>query len=168
MANLDNPFGFRMAYTKTGAPARLTSYKSTAAIIYPGDTVKKDGSGRILSADTLATDIPMGVAASYAPAVAGSEIFVYDDLENTVFEVQVDDGSITDDTQIGNFFDLILTTGNTTTLQSKQEMDGNASVRDNLVLVGLVDRPENAWGTNCNVYVQFVIDANASVRTVTA
>lgn len=168
MANLDAPIGFRMAYTKTGAPARLTSYKNTAVAIYFGDVVKKDGSGRVLSADTLATDIPMGVAASYVSATGEQTVSVYDDLANTIFEVQVDDGSITDDTQIGNFFDLILTTGNTLTLQSKQEMDGDASTRDNLVLIGLVDKPGNAWGTNCNVYVQFVIDANAGVRTVTA
>ncbi len=162
MANADRPFGFRFAYTTHSGPAQLTKYKSTAAAIYPGDYIKKDGSGRILTV-TAVSDSGFGVAMSYGDATAGNEIYVYDDLPNTVFIAQVDDGTLTDDTAIGNFFDIIATTGDTTTLQSKQEVDGDGSAEDTLVLRGLVDRPDNAWGTNCKVYVQFRVDTQATV-----
>ncbi len=162
MANSDQPFGFRFAKTTHGGPPQLTKYKSTAAAIYPGDYVKKDGSGRILTV-TAVSDSGMGVAASYGDATADNEIYVFDDLQNTIFEAQVDDGTLTDDTAIGNFFDIIATTGDTTTLQGKQEVDGDGSAEDTLVLLGLVNRPDNAWGTNCNVYVQFRVDTQTTV-----
>lgn len=166
MANKDRPRGYLLGYTKHGGPAQVTTYKSTAAIIYPGDLVKMDGSGRILSI-TAKTDNPIGVAKSYGDATAGNEIFVFDDLVNTVFRVQVDDGTLTDDTAIGNFFDSTAVTGDTVTLLSKQELDGDSSTDDQLTLVGIVDMTDNAWGTNVEVYVEVRVDANASVIATT-
>lgn len=167
MANADRPFGFRVFQTKHNAPARRTSEKTDgSAAIYPGDVVKKDGSGRVLTI-TAAGDNPIGVSDSYVAATAGLEVFVFDDLVNTIFEVQVDDDSIADDTQNGNFFDITITTGDTTLLQGKQEMDGDASAEDTLILRGLIDRPGNAFGTNAKVAVQFRVDANAMVTTTT-
>jgi hypothetical protein len=162
MANADRPFGFRFHSTRHGGPPQLTEYKSTAAAIYPGDVVKKDGSGRILAV-TAAADNPMGVAASYGDATAGNVIQVYDDLLNTFFEVQVDDATLTDDTVIGNFYDQTVTTGDTTTLQSKQELDGDASAQDTLTIRGLVNRPDNAWGAWAKVIVQIRVDSQAPV-----
>ena len=166
MANIDRPRGYLLGYTKHGGPPQVTTYKSTAAIIYPGDLVKKDGSGRIL-AITAVTDNPIGVAKSYAAAVAGTEVFVFDDLANTVFRTQIDDGTITDDTSNGNFFDTTFVTGDTVTGLSKMELDGDSSGDDTLTLVGLVNEPDNAWGTNAEVYVEVRVDANASVIATT-
>ena len=166
MANVDWPHGFKFAYTTHGGPPQITKYLSTAAKIFPGDYVKKDGSGRVLAVTAVA-DNGIGVAASYCPATAGSDIYVYDDLANTVFECQADDATLANDTQNGNFFDIIVTTGDTTTLQGKQELDGDASAEDTLVLVGIYDVPNNAWGANVRVYVQFRVDANATVIATT-
>lgn len=166
MDNVDFPMGFKFAYTKHGGPPRLTKYLSTAAIIYPGDTVYKDGSGRILSV-TDDQQAPIGVAANYVPAVADSEVFVYDDLTNTIFEVQVDDGTLTDDTANGNFFDQTVVTGDTVRRTSKHELNGDSSAEDTLVLEGLVNRPGNAWGLNCNVLVSFRVDSQTQVIAAT-
>jgi len=167
MANVDFPMGYKPVQTSTGVSPRVTTYKSDgSAIIYPGDLVKKDGSGRVLSI-TAAADNPFGVAATYAAATAGTEVQVYDDLDNTLFEVQVDDGTLTDDTAIGNYFDTTFVTGDTTRLISKQELDGDSSADDTLRLVGLASRPGNAWGTNANVIVQVRVNESATVIATT-
>jgi len=167
MANIDNPRGFQPIRYSSARP-RLTEYLSAgSAAIYPGDVLKKNGSGRVLTI-TAVTDVPFGVAAEYVPATAGASVLVYDDLVNTEFVCQSDDASLTDSTSNGNFFDLTVTTGDTLRLISKQELDGNASVRDSLILVDKVNHPKNDWGANVDVIVRFRVDANATVTTVTA
>jgi len=163
MANVDNPRGFHPAYTETGgAIVNKRFYSDGSAAIYPGDPVKKDGSGRVLSV-TASTDNPMGVATTYAAATAGTEVYVCNDFYNTVFECQSDDATLADSTANGNFFDLTVTTGNTTTLRSQMELDGNASSRDTLTLIDIVERPDNAWGANVDIYVKFRVDTQAVV-----
>lgn len=165
MANADKPFGFRFAYTTHGGPPKMGKYKNTAVAIYPGDAVHLDASGRI---NTIAsTETPMGVAANYVSATADQAVWVYDDLYNTVFEIQVDDATLTDDTANGNFFDITATTGNTTTLQGQMELDGNASAEDTLILIDKVDAPDNAWGAHVRVYVMFRATSQAVVLAVT-
>lgn len=166
MANADKPFGFRFAYTEHGGPPAIHVYKCTAAIVYPGDQLHLDGSGRVNSA--ASSDSCMGVAATYAAAVADTEVFVYDDLANTVFTVQADGADLADDTVIGLFYDVTATTGNTTTFQSKHELDSDASTADTLELIGLVDKPGNAWGANCEVYVKFHVDTQLQTIAKTA
>ena len=165
MANADKPFGFRFAYTTHGGPPIIRKLKCTAAIVYPGDMVHWDGSGRLNSA--ASSDSNFGVAVSYAPAVAGTTVYVMD-TANCVFTVQADAAAFTDDTEIGNYFDVTATTGDTTTLQSKHELDDNASTADTLELLGLVDRPDNAWGANCDVYVRFHVNTGAEIVAKTA
>ena len=166
MANADKPFGFKVGYTLTGSPASLRTYKSTAAIIYPGDLVKFDGSGRILSI-TSAADNPMGVAATYGDATAGNKIQVFDDLVNTVFEVQCDGADLADDTVIGLFYDPTVTTGDTTMKFSKQELDSDASAQDTLAVIGLVPRSDNVWGEFAKVFVKIRVDSQANVIATT-
>ncbi|MHC4891585.1 MAG: hypothetical protein ACYTEO_19195 [Planctomycetota bacterium] len=168
MANTDWPAGFRVGYTKHGGPAAVHRWESDgSAIIYPGDLVKKDGSGKILTL-TATNDNPIGVAATYAAATASAEVFVYDDLANTIFIVQSDDATLADDTANGNYFDVVITTGDTTTLRSKHELNGDASTSDTLELIDIVGRPDNAWGANVDVYVKVRVDADANVIAVTA
>lgn len=165
MANKDRPLGFRFAYTKHGGPPQIHHYKNTAVIIYPGDIVHLDGSGRVNTA--AITETPMGVAKNYVSATAGQDVEVYDDLENTIFRVQADEDDIADDTKTGLFFDFVATTGNTTTLQSKQELDSDSSAEDTLVLLGKVDEPGNDYGEFVEVYVRIRANELTTVLTVT-
>jgi hypothetical protein len=167
MANRDIPNGYTKPQTLHGGPVRVGQYKNTAAAIYIGDLVKKDGSGRVLAL-TDDADAPIGVAINYVSATAGQTVHVYDDLANTTFEVQVDDNSITDDTAIGNFYDTTVTTGNTTTLLSTHELDGDASDEDTLILHAMVSRPDNDDSlTNNKVRVKVRVDSQAQVIATT-
>ena len=167
MANKDFPRGFSPAYTETGvAPPVHRYYSDGSAAIYKGDPVKKDGSGRVLSI-TATADYHIGVAAHYVAATAGAEILVYDDFYNTVFECQSDDATLADSTQNSNFFDITVATGNTATLTSIMELNGDLSADDNLILVDIVERPDNAWGANVDVYVKFRVNPNAVVIATT-
>lgn len=168
MANVDAPRGFTNPQTTHGGPPRITAYKNTAVAIYPGDLVYKDGSGRVASITAVGND-PIGVAASYVSATGGQTVYVYDDLANTTFEVQVDDNTITDDTAIGNFFDVTINTGDTTRLTSKQELDGDLSDEDTLVLVEMITRPDNDDSlANNKVRVRVRVDSQAQVIASTA
>jgi hypothetical protein len=167
MANQDRPYGFRFAMTTHGGEPRITKMLSDgSAAIYPGDLVKKDGSGRILSI-TGQGDNPNGVANTYVAATADAAVYVYDDLVNTIFTAQMDGADVTDDTSNGNFFDVVVTTGDTTTLQGKQEIDSDDSADDTLLLIDKVDRVDNAWGANVECYVKVRVDANANVIATT-
>jgi hypothetical protein len=165
LANADKPFGLRPAYTSHGGPPRITKYKNTAVAIYPGDLVHKDGSGRV---NTIAsTETPMGVAVNYVSATADQAIYVYDDLANTFFRVQGDGTDLANDTVRMNFFDPICSTGNTTTLQGKMELDTDASAEDTLILIDKVHNPMNAWGGNVELIVKVRADTQAQVIAVT-
>lgn len=169
MANADRPFGFRFGYSIHGGPPHIGMYKNTAVAIYPGDVVHLDGSGRVnsvLTAD-IATDVPIGVAINYVDGTADQDVFVMDDLANTIFKVQADGADIADDTQKGTFFDILMTTGNTTTLQGKQELDSSNSVEDHLILLDKVGLPNNAYGEFVEVYVKIRTDALTNVVALT-
>ena len=165
MANADKPNGFRFAYTLHGGPPSIGVYKNTAAIIYPGDHVMLDGGGRV--AVNTASNPGMGVANNYVSATSGQDVYVYNDLKNTIFQVQADEDDLSNDTVIGLYYDILYTGGSTVTHQGQMELDTNASVDDNLELMGLVDRPDNAWGTNCDVYVRFHVDTQIQVAADT-
>jgi hypothetical protein len=167
MANVDFPMGYKPVMSLTGGPPVIMPgdrYSDGSAAIYPGDPLKKDGSGRYLTV-TAATDSPVSVAANYIAASDTTTVLQMYGITNTIFEVQSDDATLADDTQIGNFFDMTITTGDTTRLTSKHELDGDASAQDTLILVGKAERPGNAWGANVNVLVKFRVDANAQEIT---
>jgi len=168
MANSNNPTGFTKPRTTTGGPPSIGKYTATAAIIYPGDAVTFDGSGAVKSIidATKNTAVPMGVAATYAAASA--TVYVYDDLANTTFECQVDDTNVTS-ADIGNLFDLITDTGDTTRLTSKQQLDGSDSVQDNVRVIELVNRVDNDNTLAYNkVRVRFNVFSNSGAQAVTA
>jgi hypothetical protein len=169
MANVDFPMGFKPVMSLTGGPPVIMPgdrFSDGTAAIYPNDPIKKDGSGRYLTI-TAAGDNPVAVAGNYIAASDTTTVLQMYSLRETIFEVQCDDATLADDTQIGNFFDITITTGDTTRLISKHELDGDASAEDTLVLVGKADRPGNAWGANVNVLVKFRVDANADVIATT-
>lgn len=166
MANIDNPKGFIPYKSKTGTISSRTYLSDGSAAIFKGDPVKKDGSGRVLSI-TATGDSPMGVAAHHVAATAGLEVKVYDDLVNTTFITQSDDATLTDNTSNGNFFDITVTTGDTTTLRSKMELDGNGSAEDVLILIDKINRVDNTWAANVDVEVAFRVDTQAVVIIAT-
>jgi hypothetical protein len=165
MANVDKPNGFRFAYTLHGGPPAIHTYLCTAGIIYPGDHVAMNGSGRC--ATFADGEAGFGVAATYVTAVADQTVYVYDDLINTVFTVQMDGAGLSD-TIIGhaNFYDITATTGSTVTFQSLHELDVSETTSKTLEILGLVDKPGNAWGIHGDVYVMFHVNERLQIAAV--
>lgn len=169
MANVDFPMGFKAVMSLTGGPPVIMPgdrYSDGSAAIGRGDALKKDGSGRYLSI-TATGDNPVAVAVNHVAASDTTTLLQMYSLRETLFEVQSDDATLANDTQIGNFFDITINTLDTTRLISKHELDGDASAKDTLILVAKADRPGNAWGANVNVLVKFRVDANADVIATT-
>ncbi len=103
-----------------------------------------------------------GVSAGpYRAAGSTSEyVNVYDDLENTIFMAQIGDASglVIGDTVIGDYLDITTTvTGSTVTGISSMTLKGNASTWDNVLVLGLVETPDNNWwgGKYTDLYVKF-------------
>jgi hypothetical protein len=169
MANVDFPMGFKPVMSLTGGPPVIMPgdrYSDGSAAIGEGDPLKKDGSGRWLSI-TAAGDNPDAVAANYIASGDTTTLLQMYSLRETIFEVQSDDATLADDTQIGNYFDITVNTPDTTRLRSTMELDGDASAEDTLILIGKAERPGNAWGANVNVLVKFRVDADADVIATT-
>jgi len=172
MANVDKPNGFKPVRSLTGGTIRTNEYpiaSATAAGIYSGDTVELLATGYIDAATASSTTI-LGVFAGckytdssgnvvynkYWPAgtvTLGSgdaTAIVYDDPA-TVFEAQHDGtGAFANN---GALLDLTATTGSTSTGNSLQEIDSDASTIDAFRQIRLVPRTGNAWGTNARVEV---------------
>ena len=130
MANLDAPLGFRaVSNGVAGSVPRISPYLVAASTtVYEGDVVALNASGLIIAyttTDAIAGDL-IGVAAH--KAAAAEEVLVYDDPAQE-FEAQQDAADLTTlaDYQFLNF-GLVKTTGNTTTLQSKHEIDGGTGL----------------------------------------
>ncbi|KPJ95875.1 MAG: hypothetical protein AMJ55_03000 [Gammaproteobacteria bacterium SG8_15] len=138
MANLDRPLGLRaLSAGVAGTAPRLTQYAVSAtltAAIYEGDLVYKGALGIVAVADaTDTTEVQniIGVAANYVAATPGADkkVHVYDDPAQK-FLVQVDDNAIStaalEIESIGKYARATVVTGNTSTLQSKMELDGSS------------------------------------------
>jgi len=131
MANKDFPSGLWPHKMSTGGKIPMNAYEAgVTTAIYEGDVVQLKAGGRVKTMTTVTgVDTILGVAATYvkASASAHTTVWVYDD-PNTYFVVNSD--GTTDPTNlttainhIGAGADMILTTGNTTTQRSKQEID---------------------------------------------
>lgn len=175
MANRDTPMGLRPAYHFSGGVMRTSRYhiaNAYAVAIFRGDLIHKLGTARNIEAgDNPDTTPSHGVfwGCSYrdasgnqvyskfwpaAQATLGSEgaiAYVYDDPD-IVYEIQVTAGFVADD--IGQSADYAYTVGSTLTGNSKTELD-SATYGGDLALnvVDLIERPDNAFGTNANIYV---------------
>ncbi len=123
-ANVDAPFG---AIPYEG-PARLTEYRTDvgAAAIYPGDLVGQMADGAVDTIGSATASMILGVAAHYVAAAATSTILVYDDPDQRF--VMQDDGDTTAMTALSEGANAlpILTTGNTTSLRSRHEIDSSS------------------------------------------
>lgn len=131
MANLDAPNGFRAVENGVaGTVPRLRKYTVKASTaIYEGDLVALNSTAQVIAyttTDAAAGDL-IGVAAHpVTSAQTDRNLLVYDDPEQ-VYEAQSDDNSLTAVADyLFKFVKPISTTGNTTTLQSKHEIDGSS------------------------------------------
>lgn len=131
MANRDVPRGLRALRNRNGAFPPVGKYDMGVTTIYEGQLVLLNTTGLAMAVTaTLASGITncLGVAAHYATAAtaAAKKIQVYND-PNQLFVAQSDDATLDSRTDyLGRNFTLTgHQSGNTTTLQSKGEIDGS-------------------------------------------
>jgi len=171
MANSDDARGLIPRYMDNGQPLPdLVKLRSTTATaVFEGDLIKIGSNGRHI-AITDDADNPTHIAREYVASTEASDT-LFDAMPlnaSLVCEIQVDDATLADATSNGAYFDVINeSTGSTTSGMSQMELDGDASAEDTFELIGLVNRPDNAWGLNAKVYVKVRVNANAQVIATT-
>jgi len=128
MANLDWPSGLRPLNNGTaGTAPRVTMYtRSNTAVLYEGALLVQLTSGPGVYTGTTAAHAYqiVGVAANYHGA-SDTDVYVYDDPAQE-FLVQGDSAVATPLLKVGWMGPVTAVTGNTTTLQSKSELDTSA------------------------------------------
>ena len=153
MANVDRPHGF----SPVGAILRCRPYAVEAATaVYIGDAVEAQADGYIEAA--TAGDLAyVGVSRGYSSSAAAAieDLLLYDD-PHQLFEAQ-DNASATF-TVASQFLkvDHLATTGSTVTHISAHEIDASTAGTTNgtWIILDLVDKPDNAWGTWADIVVQ--------------
>lgn len=159
MSSVSSPFGLRPAFSPSGtlrqsanpiasgygstiyhgSPVQLSSGNlivgvtagSWAGVFAGVQFVDSDGRGRVSTswpASTVATEIRGYVS-------------IYD--QDTVFEIQADDTLDVD--AIGQLYDISVSSGQTTGY-STQSLATASQTNDDLLVVGLREGPDNAWG----------------------
>lgn len=153
MSNTDAAFGLVPISTE-GKEAKVGYYiKKSGNAIYKYDLVKQDAAGNV---DVGGASGPyIGVAAEYKAATDVTEIAVYDDPQQ-LFRAQC-----SGDFQLADIFrnaDAVATTGDTSLLRSKHEVDSSSfdtTATLGLKILGLYDVPEgNAVGSYAKVIVK--------------
>lgn len=172
MANTDAPRGFWPIRHQTGGSIRLGEYPIASGygtLICTGDIVKLVAGGGIEISAAGARSIGVFAGVEYTDA-SGEVIFskhwpastvatdikarVYDD-PHTVFGVQSAGSTVAAD--VGNLGDHVATAGTAATGSSNQELNGSTGTAyAGFRVLGLIDQPGNAGGTNVNLEVQLV------------
>jgi hypothetical protein len=130
MTNVDHPHGLNAVMSRFHDTPRMTKYfANVTTAVFRGDVVKQATNGRVSRCTaTAGNDNIIGVAANYSAAgtTPAKEIWVYDDMD-TVFEIQnditTDPGLTTARAHLGGLADLVITTGDVNSGQSKHEID---------------------------------------------
>lgn len=172
MANDDAPRGFWPIRHLTGGMVRTNEYSIAASFttaIYQGDLVKLVAGGGVEGAAAGARLVgvfqgvnytsPTGeqVYSKYWPGTASCTNIVATVADDpmTIFGVQSAGSTVAVD--IGNLGDHVATTGDTVTGQSYQELNGTTSTAyAGFRVLGKIDAPGNAYGTNVDLEVQLV------------
>jgi len=186
MANLDTPFGFKPVKHLLGTPwnGKTNVYyvpSTDGTAIFKGDAVKGAGSadatGKFPSvAQAAAGDLIRGVVVGfgdnpytmlhpdtpnrdYRPASTAMYVFVVDD-PFVIFEIQEDStGNNLAAAQVGLSANVVVGTGSTATGKSAMELDSSDTATDTTgqcKILRVVDREDNALGTNCKWEVLIV------------
>ena len=171
--NADRPFGFIAVRHYFGGLVRASAYSIASGLaqdLFYGDPVKSTGTGKnitIAAAAGRALGVFAGVQyvdsngdvrwepkwVSGTVIETGSKVvaWVYDD-PGILFEIQADGAVVAAD--IGATADYVLGAGDAKTGRSRYELDSSdIGTGANLKIIELVDRPDNAFGTNAKVHV---------------
>lgn len=181
MANLDAPRGYRAVSNGiAGTAPRVTKYTAKASLaLGEGDLVALNSTGQVIAyntTDAAAGDL-IGVAAHPISAtLSDRSLLVYDDPEQ-IFEVQADDNSLT---VVADYlfkcFKPVIATLNTTTLQSKHELDGSSGTATSgaaatnvapIQVVGVSQAVNNTEGVSFTRYLVRII-SDAHLRGIKA
>lgn len=159
MANTDNARGFVPVGHLTGGEIRARSYKcGESASIYKGDVVSLGEAGQVEIATAGDAHLVVGVAAETVLTPTSEDILVWDD-PNIIYEVQGYTGVTFAEGDNFGIGDHVANTADTTYNISRQELNtvtpyepgASAQFR----LLGLVQRPGNAWGEHAKLLVKF-------------
>lgn len=179
MANVDSPFGLRVAGNLHGAPhsggVRVFSTASgDGTAIYLGDPVKLSGTSSTVNSvvytdvDQAATgDVIAGVVVGVIPETADSVIYraasttrllMVQTDPDTIYEIQeVSGGTALTAAAIGLNADFVVAAGSTVTGWSGVELNNATEATTNtldLKIVGLVPRADNEAGEHAKWLVQ--------------
>lgn len=121
---VDMPYGFRIH----GETLRVSPYSmdASAATVYPGDAIIIEADGAVAPGTTNSTAI-VGIAAHYQVTGTAATILVYDHPDQRFHAQDDGDTGIMTATSLGSRCLIVATTGDTTTLQSKQEIDSSSA-----------------------------------------
>lgn len=152
MANVSAPRGFVPVKSSSGE-ARLTYFTvgSASARIFEGDLVLiNTATGCIIKATAVSPTV-MGVAAKGSGAITASiaNFPVYND-PSTIFEAEYATAVLAQ-TAFGNRYRVTQTAGDTTTNLSKQSVSSTASATGTILLLRLVNRPDNTLAASSKV-----------------
>lgn len=182
MANVDKPNGFRPVMHLNGSPynGQFRKYFSAGDNLFMGDLVEQRAAGVASndgvypSVDRLdaAGDRIVGVvvgweanpdALSNLYHAASSSFAVYiADARDLIMEAQSDDATMVT-ADVGLNISPTVTAGDTTTGQSKMELDGSTAAVTNTLtmrIVGAVDRPDNTANLSANS--RWLVSINSS------
>lgn len=178
MANADRPSGMRPVSTLSGGPwqGHVRAYpvdSSNGTAIFRGDPIKLEDDGNV--APATAGDLLLGVCVGvkvdrataatehpgYLPASTAGTVLVCVGPD-VIYEIQEDSvGGAMVATNVGSNGDIAVTAGSTTTGNSKVELDSSdviakdaSAASAQLLVLGLVDRPDNAIGTEAKWLVR--------------
>lgn len=176
MANTNSPFGLRPVRHLSGGVIRANEYSIASDYgtnIFTGDVVELSGTGKNVTKAAATNVDNIGVFAGcrwvdasgkqhfsqYWPASSVSTLtdiiaYVYDD-PSLIFECQAD-GAVVGEMQL--LVDWNVGTGSTVTGQSGlyAVVSGtSATTGGSLRVMGLVDRPDNAYGSYAKIEVMF-------------
>lgn len=179
MANVDRPNGLRPVTTLSGGPwmGHVRSFpvdSSNGTAIFRGDAIilEDDGNvapyasgGGVLLGVCVGAEVARAVAATehpgYLPASTAGTVMVCVGPD-VIYEIQEDSvGGAMVATNVGSNGDIAVTAGSTTTGVSKMELDSSdviakdsSAASAQLLVLGLVDRPDNAIGTEAKWLVR--------------
>lgn len=173
--NLDAPLGLRPVDNGlAGSVPRLEEMYANSVAIYEGDLLQLETNGQVTPcANVVTTSEPLaGVAANYLAAGTAGQgttrvVSVYTDPFQR-YVLQADDDDITATPAaiadfVGLNFDLVYTTGNTTTLQSKHELDASSGATTAGLPLRCIDRWKgidnimSAASPSDSAYLKFVV-----------
>ena len=153
MANVQNPRGF----SPVQPILRMREYvKGTATAMYPGDILSLATDGKLYIRATGNTTL-VGVAMAYQPATA-TRILVADSQDQQYYIQDDGVGGTLAQANVGNGFNIVMTTGNATYLKSAEALDTStaaaATATRTHVLLGF--HPDDTVGkyVRCRVRVK--------------